>query len=296
MAADAVEKAGMQVAILENRTITLLREKLPRESAVNNPIDVLGDADPERYASAIESAQKDASVDAILVIMTPQTMSYPAATALAIAEAIDGSKPVVASFMGGSDVLPGRDELSAAGLPDYDSPERAVAALRAMHQYALWKNRPPRQITHFRVNRRRVERIITRRLRTGRLTVGEIKGKDILSAYGFKIPTGRLAASQEEAVEIAERIGYPVALKIVSPTIIHKSDLGGIQLEPLQRRGGRGCLRPDDAEDQAAGTHRSDRRDLRRADDPSRSGGNSGHEPRSAIRPDADVWPGRYFR
>ena len=230
MAADAVEKAGMQVAILENRTITLLREKLPRESAVNNPIDVLGDADPERYASAIESAQNDASVDAILVIMTPQTMSYPAATALAIAEAIDGSKPVVASFMGGSDVLPGRDELSAAGLPDYDSPERAVAALRAMHQYALWKNRPPRQITHFRVNRRRVERIITRRLRTGRLTVGEIKGKDILSAYGFKIPTGGLAASQEEAVEIAERIGYPVALKIVSPTIIHKSDLGGIQL------------------------------------------------------------------
>lgn len=231
MAADAVEKAGLQVAILENRTITLLREKLPRESAVNNPIDVLGDADPERYAAAIESAQNDASVDAILLIMTPQTMSRPAETALAVAAAIDGSKPVLASFMGGKDVLPGRDELSAAGLPDYDSPERAVAALRAMYQYAMWKNRPPRLITHFRVNRRRVERIITRRLRTGRLTVGEVKGKDILNAYGFKIPSGSLAASQEEAVEIAERIGYPVALKIASPSIIHKSDLGGIQLD-----------------------------------------------------------------
>ncbi len=231
MAADAVEKAGMQVAILENRTITLLREKLPRQSALNNPIDVLGDADPERYVAALESAQGDESVDAILVIMTPQTMTQPAETALAIAGAIDGSKPVVASFMGGRNVLPGRERLCAAGLPCYESPDRAVAALRAMYQYFLWKNRPPRQITHFRVNRRRVERIITRRQRTERLTVGEVKGKDILNAYGFKIPVGSLAISQEEAVEIAERIGYPVALKIVSPNIIHKSAMGGIQLD-----------------------------------------------------------------
>ena len=190
MAADAVEKAGMQVAILENRTVTFLREKLPREAAVNNPIDVLGDSDPERYATAIEAAQNDPSVDAILLIMTPQTMTRPADTALAIAAALDGSKPVVASFMGGDDVLPGRKVLSESGLPDYDTPERAVDALRAMYNYGLWKNRPPRQITHFRVNRRRVERIITRRLRTGRLTIGEVKGKDVLNAYGFKIPAG----------------------------------------------------------------------------------------------------------
>lgn len=231
MAADAVEKAGMQVALLENRTVTFLREKLPRAAAVDNPIDVLGDADPERYVVAIETAQKDPSVDAILLIMTPQTMTRPAETALAIAHALDGSKPVVASFMGGEDILPGRKELSAAGLPDYDTPERAVDALRAMYNYSLWKNRPPRQITHFRVNRRRVERIITRRQRTGRLVIGEVKGKDILNAYGFKTPVGALAISQEEAIEIAERIGYPVALKIVSPSIIHKSDLGGVQLD-----------------------------------------------------------------
>ena len=230
MAADAVEKAGMQVAILENRTVTFLREKLPREAAVNNPIDVLGDADPERYVTAIETAQSDPTVDAILLIMTPQTMTRPADTALAIAQALDGSKPVVASFMGGDDILPGRMELSSAGLPDYDTPERAVDALRAMYNYGLWKNRPPRQITHFRVNRRRVERIITRRLRTGRLVIGEVKGKDVLNAYGFKIPVGALAINAEEAIEIAERIGYPVALKIVSPNILHKSDMGGIQL------------------------------------------------------------------
>lgn len=230
MAADAVERAGMQVAILENRTVTFLREKLPREAAVSNPIDVLGDADPDRYVTAIETAQNDPSVDAILLIMTPQTMTRPAETALAIAATLDGSKPVVASFMGGRDILPGRMELAAAGLPDYDTPERAVDALRAMYNYGLWKNRPPRQITHFRVNRRRVERIITRRQRTGRFSIGEVKGKDVLNAYGFKIPIGALAIDQEEALEIAERIGYPVALKIVSPSIIHKSDLGGIQL------------------------------------------------------------------
>ena len=132
--------------------------------------------------------------------------------------------------MGGDDILPGRMELSSAGLPDYDTPERAVDALRAMYNYSLWKNRPPRQITHFRVNRRRVERIITRRLRTGRLVIGEVKGKAVLNAYGFKIPVGALAINAEEAIEIAERIGYPVALKIVSPNILHKSDMGGIQL------------------------------------------------------------------
>ncbi len=230
MAADAVEKAGMRVAILENRTVIFLREKLPREAAVNNPIDVLGDADPERYVTAIKTAQNDPSVDAILLIMTPQTMTKPAETAMAIVGALDGSKPVVASFMGGHHVLPGRMKLSAVGLPDYDTPERAVDALRAMYNYSLWKNRPPRHITHFRVNRRRVERVITRRQRTGRLSLGEVKGKDVLNAYGFKIPTGGLAITQEEAVEIAERIGYPVALKIYSPSIVHKSDMGGIQL------------------------------------------------------------------
>jgi len=230
MAADAVENAGLRVAILDDTTITLLREKLPRESAVNNPIDVLGDADPERYAEAIKSGQADPSVDAIILIMTPQTMTKPAETAMAVAAAVDGTKPVLATFLGGKDVLPGRSELSAAGLPDFDSPERAVGALKAMHDYASWKNRPPRQITQFRVNRRRAERIITRRMRTGRYTVGEIKGKNILSAYGFRIPAGSLAGDQEEALEIAERIGYPVALKIASPHILHKSDLGGIQL------------------------------------------------------------------
>jgi acetyltransferase len=230
MAADAVEKAGMVVTTLASNTATALRQKLPIAASVGNPVDVLGDAEPERYAAALRAAQDDESVDAIVVILTPQAMTRPAETARAIAGCLKGDKPVVAAFMGGADVMPGRAELVAAGLPDYPSPERAVAALKAMVEYAAWRRRPPRVVTRFPVNRRRVERIITRRLRTHRPQIGEVKAKSILDAYGFQIPQGVLAASVGEAVEIAERIGYPVAMKIVSPDIIHKSDLGGVRL------------------------------------------------------------------
>ncbi|MBU0484198.1 MAG: acetate--CoA ligase family protein [Proteobacteria bacterium] len=230
MAADAVEKAGMRVAELDRNTHTSLREKLPGAASFGNPVDVLGDADPERYVVALLAAQDDPDVDAIIIILTPQAMTKAAETARAIAENLKGDKPVLVSFMGGHAVMPGREELAAAGLPDYESPERAVNALRAMYDYASWHTRPPRIVTRFRVNRRRVERIISRRVRTGRLQIGEVKGKSILQAYGFQIPAGHLATSADEAIEIAGRIGYPVAMKVVSPDIVHKSDMGGVRL------------------------------------------------------------------
>ncbi|MBU2536924.1 MAG: acetate--CoA ligase family protein [Proteobacteria bacterium] len=230
MAADAVEKSGMVVATLDRNTASSLRQKLPSAASIGNPIDVLGDAEPDRYVAALEAAQEDEAVDAVVVILTPQAMTKPAETARAIAGCNKGDKPVVVAFMGGTDVMPGRDELVAAGLPDYPSPERAVAALKALVEYAAWRRRPPRMVARFPVNRRRVERIITRRLRTSRLQIGEVKAKSILQAYGFQIPQGYLATNVGEAMEIAERIGYPVAMKIVSPDIIHKSDLGGVRL------------------------------------------------------------------
>ncbi|MFH0917381.1 MAG: acetate--CoA ligase family protein [bacterium] len=230
MAADAVELAGMRVASLHPTTAYSLRGRLPAAASVGNPIDVLGDADPERYADAFEAAQSDSDVDAIIVILTPQAMTKPAETARAITAKINGEKPVLASFMGGADVMPGRDELVAANLPDYPSPERAVAALKAMVDYAAWRLRPPRVVTRFPVNRRRVDRIISRQLRTNRLYVGEVKAKEILKAYDFNVPDGRLVSTVEEAVEATPRIGYPLAMKIVSPDIVHKSDMGGVKL------------------------------------------------------------------
>jgi acetyltransferase len=230
MAADAVEHKGMQVVALGGGIATALREKLPPAASIHNPIDVLGDADPDRYVLAVRAAQDDPAVDAIIVILTPQAMTQPAATARAIAGCLRGEKPVLVSFMGGEDVMPGREELVSANLPDYPSPERAVGALKAMVDYAAWLKRPPRVITRFRVNKRRVQRIVNRHLKMGQYQMGEAQAKAILRAYEFNVPPGSIAATAEEAVECAEKIGYPVAMKVSSPDIIHKSDIGGVKL------------------------------------------------------------------
>ncbi|MBN1435638.1 MAG: acetate--CoA ligase family protein [Sedimentisphaerales bacterium] len=230
MAADAVENAGMEVTALTDSIASALKAKLPAAASVGNPIDVLGDAEPDRYVEAVNAAQDDDAVDAIIVLLTPQAMTKPAETARAIANCVRGEKPILACFMGGSDVMPGREELVACNLPDYPAPERAVDALRAMYEYATWRRRPPRVVTRFPVNRRRAERIIQRHNRNNQLQIGEAKAKDILRAYNFNVPPGDLARSVDEAVEVADRIGYPVAIKIASPDILHKSDLGGVKL------------------------------------------------------------------
>ena len=231
MAADAVEESGLEVASLGEELRAELAKRLPAAASVGNPIDVLGDAGPDRYAMAVAAAQQDGEIDATIVILTPQSMTEPAATARAIAaEVSQAEKPVLAVFMGGAEVMPGRDELVAAGLPDYSSPERAVRALKAMADYAAWRERPPRVVTRFPVNRRRVERILGRQERRGGKQVGEAEAKEILRAYDFNVPPGRLVTNADEAVTTAERVGFPVAMKIASQDVVHKSDLGGVKL------------------------------------------------------------------
>jgi len=218
------------VAPLTREIADALRAKLPAAASVGNPIDVLGDAEPERYALALDAAQDDPNVDAIIVILTPQAMTKPVETAKAITQCSRGRKPILCTFMGGIDVEPGRKELMHANLPDYPSPERAVAALKAMCDYVAWRSRPPRVVARFPVNRRRAERIIARHLRAGILQIGEVKAKEILGAYDFDVPQGQLATTADQAAEVAQMIGFPVALKISSPDILHKSDLGGVKL------------------------------------------------------------------
>ena len=132
--------------------------------------------------------------------------------------------------MGGEAVEGAKETLMAAGIPNYPSPERAMDALRAMCDYAAWRRRPPRIVTRFPVNRRRVDRVLQSQIRGGQSQVGEVEAKEILRAYDFNILDGQLARSADDAVEIAERIGYPVVLKISSPDIIHKSDFGGVRI------------------------------------------------------------------
>ncbi len=229
MAADAIEHSGLEVATLDKALMDELAKALPDAASVANPIDVLGDAQADRYAAAVAAAQQDANVDAIVVILTPQAMTESVETARAISEN-RGSKPILVTFMGGKDVLPGRKELLELGIPEYPSPERAVAALRAMCEYMEWREMPPRRVARFPVNRRRAERVLHRCVRTGQFQVGEAAAKDVMRAYNFNVPPGRIAATADDAADIALKIGLPVAMKIVSADIVHKSDMGGVKL------------------------------------------------------------------
>jgi acetyltransferase len=230
IAADAVENSGLAIADLSPETIETLRPRLPAAASLANPVDMLGDSSPEICAFTVKTLQKDPGVDAVVLLFGPQAMSKPVETAEAVAEAVDGNKPVLTAFMGGQAILPAREKLVASNIPDYFSAERAIDALKAMVSYSKWRNRPPRIVTRFPVNRRRVERIITRHVRIDQKDIGEADAKQILAAYAFTVPEGRVAKNAKEAVETAERIGYPVAMKIHSPDILHKSDFDGVSI------------------------------------------------------------------
>lgn len=235
MAVDAVEHAGLETAYLQEEKNKKLYELLPETVTIFNPIDLLADADGKRYEDVLKAAYADDGVDAIIIIMVSRINNDPVEIAETIIKNCQGTKPLFVSFIGGEDILKAQKLFMPHGIPQYGSPEHAVAALKAMCDYVTWKKRPPRIVTRFRAHRRRVERIITRRLRSGRLHIGEIKAKDILAAYDFQIPEGYLATTPEEALEVVDRIGYPVAMKIVSPDIDHKSDLGGVRLNVSNR-------------------------------------------------------------
>lgn len=230
MAADAAEQLGLRMVTPTEETQTKLKAVLPSTAAFGNPVDVIGDADPERYMKAFEIVQDDANTDAIVVVVTPQNMTRPLELAQALAKAHKGKKPILCSFMGGGEMEAAKVKLMELGLPNYAAPDRAVASLKAMCDYTAWKRRPARVVARFSVNRRRVERIIQWHIRSDLHQIGEVEAKDILRAYDFKILDGALATTPDEAVEVAERIGYPVVLKISSPDIIHKSDFGGVRI------------------------------------------------------------------
>jgi acetyltransferase len=233
MAADAAESLGLKMVSPSKESDAKLHAFMPASGAFGNPIDVIGDAEPDRYVKAFEVMQEDETIDAIVVVVTPQNMTKPLELAekLGAASRRGGSKkPMLAVFMGGTEVAAAKEKLMALGIPNYTSPDRAITALRAMCDYAAWKRRPARMVTRFPVNRRRVDRIINVQERSGVTQIGEVEAKEILRAYDFNVLGGQLAQTGDEAVEIAERIGYPVVLKISSPDIIHKSDFGGVRI------------------------------------------------------------------
>jgi acetyl coenzyme A synthetase (ADP forming)-like protein len=230
IAADAVERSEVRMATFAKETIDELRAHLPPTAALYNPVDVIGDANAERYGKGLEIVLADRSVDGALVILTPQAMSDPEDTGRAVAALVDSGKPVVASFMGGESVRGGINAMKAAGIPNYHYPERAVAAFEALVKYEQWRNAAPKKAKRFKADRSLVKKAIAGVLAEGRRSIGERDTREIISAYGFQVPKSVLASTAAEAVTAAEKLGFPIVMKIASPDILHKSDIGGVKV------------------------------------------------------------------
>ena len=231
IATDAVERSGLTLARFAPETIAHLQRALPPTANVFNPIDVIGDAHPDRYRVALSAALADPNVDAVLVLFTPQVSSAPEETARVIAElAGDQHKPVVTSYMGAASISGALKLLNQQRIPNYPFPERAVSALRAMASQHAWSERPPGDYDRFDVDDERVRKLFAEVRAAGRVELGELEARDVIAAYGMRLPQSRLARSPDEAAQLAAQIGFPVVMKISSPDILHKSDIGGVKV------------------------------------------------------------------
>ena len=232
MAADAIERQGLDFATLSNDTMAKLASNLPAAASLQNPVDVLCDALADRYEFALSVALDDPNVDIALVLLTPQAMTDPTATAEGVVK-IAQRKPgklILACFLGASKMEEGTRILREGKIPCYDSPETAVSTIKVMSEYVRWRSRPKRIVELFPVNRRKAETTIEKHLRHGTCQIGEVASKEILEAYGFAIPKASVATTSEQAANIARQLGFPVVLKIWSPQIVHKTDVGGVKL------------------------------------------------------------------
>jgi acetyltransferase len=232
MATDAVERAGLQMASLSDETMQFLQENLPSASNIYNPIDVLGDALADRYGLALKAVMEDDGVNGVMVILTPQVMTQIEGTAEVVAQvAAQYDKPVVGCFMGEAKVGVGIRVLNRHRVPNYAFPERAANVLRAMASYHRWCQTPPMERSTFKVDEAKVTALFERVKSEGRLSIGDAEAREVMQAYGIPVPASGLARSAEDAVRLAEELGFPVVLKIASPDILHKTDIGGIKLD-----------------------------------------------------------------
>ncbi len=230
---DLCESYGVELARLSPETHRALREGLPPEAATGNPIDVLGDAGADRYRYALEHVLADDRVYAAAVILTPQAMTESLGTARVIVDMRERfpEKPIMAVFMGGGEVEEAVRYLKEHGVPCFDFPEKAVRTLLALYTYARYLKRPVERPTRFEdVDVDRVREIIQRARRDRRVVLLPHEASEVVRAYGVDAPEMRVATSEAKAVNYAEELGYPVVLKIVSPDILHKTDIGGVVL------------------------------------------------------------------
>jgi acetyl coenzyme A synthetase (ADP forming)-like protein len=228
---DALEMAGLKVAKLDDETAASLKSFLPAAASVHNPVDVLGDASGATYGKAIDVLLASSCIDGLVVILTPQKMTDDAATAEEIVKvAAKYKKPVLACFMGADIISKGVSILRANKIPQYPIPERAAKTMNEMVAYSRYKARQLRMVERFAVNKTPVIKILRSYRYKSMCEIGEFDAKAVMKAYNFDVPRGILATTAGEAVRFANETGFPLAMKISSPDILHKSDVGGVRI------------------------------------------------------------------
>lgn len=234
VATDAVERFGLKMARFEKGTITALRENLPAEANIYNPVDILGDARDERYRFALETVLRDENTESALVLLCPAAVTEPEETARTILD-LKGKfpeKPVFAVYMGGEGLAAGKEMLTQGGTPTFTFPEPSVRALKGLARYARIHNAVAEEavIRPEGIDQTPVKAALYDVLKDRRVVLLGHETSRIMSAYGIPVCTVHLATSPGEAAALAEEIGYPVVMKISSPRITHKTDVGGVEV------------------------------------------------------------------
>lgn len=239
LAADACEKMDLELPLLEHSLIDELRTALPPQASVHNPIDVLGDADEKRYRLAIQAGIESRNTDAMIVVLTPQAMTPADKVAETVVEASRRSskKPILTVFMGLDEDSPGIQNLRKNNIPNYFFPEHAALVLKTMYDYGSFLKSPPEEPpTRLKVDEKSAREVLATAHKEGRINLTVVESIKLAQAYGIPVPKVGIARSTEEAGPMADKIGYPIVMKIVSPDIIHKTDLGGVVLNLVNRK------------------------------------------------------------
>jgi acetyltransferase len=242
---DALITSGGELAEISDEMMADLDAFLPAHWSRSNPIDILGDADAERYVKTLERVAHDPNNDGMLVILTPQAMTEPTQTAQDLKKMYSKppgerpNKPILASWMGGADVAAGETILNQANIPTFPFPDTAARVFNYMWRYnrrleSLYETpNMPLETAEIISQHEEVSALIDKVRESGRTILTEYESKQVLAAYGIPTVETRLATSADEAVAVAEEIGYPVVLKLNSETITHKTDVGGVRLDLL---------------------------------------------------------------
>jgi len=227
---DACSKLGIKMATVED-----IRPKInaviPPWGSSRNPIDIVGDADFNRFDNVLNEVLAHPNVGSVIAMCTPSaTLDYNKLAEVIVKVSKKYDKTILASLMGLDEGIKNKEILAEGGVPHYRYAETAISTLKTMLRFAEWSKTAEGKIQKFTVNKKKVEKVFANVKEEGRKNLLEEEGQEVLRAYGFPIPKSILAKKDREAIQVAKKIGYPVVMKIVSPQIIHKSDAGGVKI------------------------------------------------------------------